>query len=138
MMAHPLLPKLRQLNLSGMLNTLDLRAEQACQENLSPLEFFALLLDDELERRDQQRLARRLVLSGCNPQKTLTLFDFSAAAGINRSFITDLATCAFVTRHENILFCGPTGVGNYGKFLLMERNSQNQVRFEEIFMKIFP
>jgi len=111
MMAHPLLPKLRQLNLSGMLNTLDLRAEQARQENLSPLEFFALLLDDELERRDQQRLARRLVLSGCNPQKTLTLFDFAAAAGINRSFITDLATCAFVTRHENILFCGPTGVG---------------------------
>lgn len=110
-MAHPLLPKLRQLNLSGMLNTLDLRAEQARQENLSPLEFFALLLDDELERRDQQRLARRLVLSGCNPQKTLTLFDFAAAAGINRSFITDLATCAFVTRHENILFCGPTGVG---------------------------
>jgi DNA replication protein DnaC len=111
MMAHPLLPKLRQLNLSGMLNTLDLRAEQARQENLSPLEFFALLLDDELERRDQQRLARRLILSGCNPQKTLTLFDFSAAAGINRSFITDLATCAYVTRHENILFCGPTGVG---------------------------
>jgi DNA replication protein DnaC len=111
MMAHPLLPKLRQLKLSGMLNTLDLRAEQARHENLSPLEFFALLLDDEVERRDMQRLARRLVISGCNPQKTLSSFDFSAAVGVNRSFITDLATCAFVARHENILICGPTGVG---------------------------
>jgi DNA replication protein DnaC len=111
MMTHPLLPKLRQLNLSGMLHTLDLRAEQASQENLSALEFFALLLDDELERRDQQRLGRRLLLSGCNPQKTSTSFDFTAAAGVSRSFITDLATCAFIDRHENILLCGPTGVG---------------------------
>ena len=42
---HPLLPKLRQLSLSGMLNTLDLRAEQAIQEHLAPLDFLALLLD---------------------------------------------------------------------------------------------
>jgi DNA replication protein DnaC len=111
MMAHPLLPKLRQLDLSGMLKTLDLRAEQARADNLSPLEFFALLLDDELERRDQQRLARRLILSGCNPQKTLSLFDFAAAPGVSRSFVTDLASCAFIARHENLLICGPTGVG---------------------------
>jgi len=108
---HPLLPKLKQLKLSGMLNTLDLRAEQASQEQLSPLEFFALLLDDELERRDQNRMVYRLGMSGCNPTKTLSQFDFSAAPGVNRSFITDLATCAFIQRHENVLFCGPTGVG---------------------------
>ena len=108
---HPLLPKLKQLSLSGMLNTLDLRAEQALQEQLTPLEFFALLLDDELERRDQNRLAYRLAISGCNPRKTLSQFDFSAAPGVNRSFLIDLASCAFIQRHENLLFCGPTGVG---------------------------
>lgn len=108
---HPLLPKLKQLKLSGMLNTLDLRAEQATQEQLSPLEFLALLLDDELERREQNRMAYRLATSGCNSTKTLAHFDFSAAPGVNRSFITDLATCAFILRHENVLFCGPTGVG---------------------------
>ena len=111
MNAHPLLPKLRQLKLSGMLHTLDLRAEQAGAEQLSPLEFFALLLDDELERRDQQCLARRLALSGCHPNKSLALFDFAAAAGVSRSFMTDLASCAFIARHENVLICGPTGVG---------------------------
>ena len=108
---HPLLPKLKQLKLSGMLNTLELRAEQASQEQLSPLEFFALLLDDELERREQNRMAYRLGTSGCNPSKTLSQYDFSAAPGVNRSFITDLATCAFIQRHENVLFCGPTGLG---------------------------
>lgn len=111
MMTHPLQPKLRQLKLSGMLQTLDLRAAQAVERQLNPVEFLALLLDDELERRSQQRLARRLAYSGCDSTKTLPQFDFSAAPGVNRTLIQDLATCAFIPRHENILLCGPTGVG---------------------------
>lgn len=111
MLTHPLLPKLRQLKLSGMLTTLDTRAAQALERQLSPTEFLALLLDDELERRLQQRLARRLKLSGCEAHKTLARFDFAAAPGVNRPFIQDLASCAFITRHENLLLTGPTGVG---------------------------
>jgi len=111
MMTHPLLPKLRQLRLSGMLATLDLRATQAVERQLAPLEFLALLLDDELERRNQGRLARRLAQSGCDGQKDLAHFDFAAAPGVNRPLIQDLSTCTFIARHENILLCGPTGVG---------------------------
>jgi DNA replication protein DnaC len=111
MLTHPLLPKLRQLKLSGMLLTLDTRAAQALERQLSPTEFLALLLDDELERRSQQSLARRLKLSGCDQHKTLARFDFSAAPGLNRPFIQDLASCAFIQRHENLLLTGPTGVG---------------------------
>ena len=33
MMSHPLLPKLRQLNLSGILNTLDVRVSQAASDS---------------------------------------------------------------------------------------------------------
>ena len=111
MMSHPLLPKLRQLKLSGMALTLDVRAAQALERQLSPVEFLALLLDDELERRDQHRLALRLAQSGCDSNKTLAHFDFLAAPAINRTYIQDLATCAFVARHENVLMCGPSGVG---------------------------
>src|SRR3990172_2540290 len=111
MITHPLLPKLRQLRLSGMLHTLDVRAAQALERQLTPLEFLALLLDDELERRNQRRLARRLSQSGCDSSKTLVHFDFAAAPGVNRALIQDLATCTFIARHENVLLCGPTGVG---------------------------
>jgi DNA replication protein DnaC len=111
MLTHPLLPKLRHLKLSGMLLTLDTRAAQATERHLSPTEFLALLLDDELERRRQQSLARRLKLSGCDALKTLARFDFSAAPGLNRPFIQDLASCAFIQRHENLLLTGPSGVG---------------------------
>jgi DNA replication protein DnaC len=111
MMPHPLLPKLRQLKLGGMALTLDVRASQAIERQLTPVEFLALLLDDELERRGQQRLAHRLAQSGCDACKTLAHFDFAAAPGINRSYIMDLAACTFIGRHENLLLCGPTGVG---------------------------
>ncbi len=111
MMAHPLLPKLRELRLSGMLLTLEARATQATERGLTPTEFLALLLDDELERRHQHRLALRMQQSGCDGQKTLAHFDFAAAPGVNRTLIQELAACAFIGRHENILFCGPTGVG---------------------------
>ena len=36
MMSHPLLPKLRQLRLSGILNTLDVRVSQAVDQQLAP------------------------------------------------------------------------------------------------------
>lgn len=111
MLSHPLLPKLRQLKLGGMVLTLDQRAAQAADRQLSPLEFLALLLDDELERRGQQRLARQLKLSGCEETKTLARFDFSAAPSLNRGFIQDLASCTFIQRHENLLLTGPSGVG---------------------------
>jgi DNA replication protein DnaC len=110
-MVHPLLPKLRQLRLSGMLDTLEVRAAQAVERGLSPGEFLALLLDDELERREQRRLGLRMKEAGCEDNKTLARFDFGACPSLNRSLVLELGTCAFVARHENLLICGPTGVG---------------------------
>jgi DNA replication protein DnaC len=111
MMTHPLQPKLRQLRLSGMLRTLEARAAETIDRGLSPTEFLALLLDDELERRQQNRLLVRMGHAGCSPEKTLAHFDFAAAPGVNRTLIHELATCTFIARHENVLLCGPTGVG---------------------------
>lgn len=108
---HPLLPKLRSLKLSGMLNTLEVRTEEATRERLSPGEFLALLLDDELERREQGRLKLRLQEAGWSDGKTLARFDFAATPSLNRTVVTELATCKFIERHQNLLVCGPTGVG---------------------------
>jgi DNA replication protein DnaC len=110
-LSHPLLPKLRQLKLSGILDTLETRAAQATRDQLSPTEFLAILLDDELERRDQAKLARRVTASGVDPTKTLAGFDFSAVPGVNRTLVADLATGTFVARAQNVILAGPTGVG---------------------------
>lgn len=33
------------------------------------------------------------------------------ASTVNRILIQDLSTCTYITRHENVLLCGPSGVG---------------------------
>src|SRR6266516_6060641 len=111
MLTHPLLPKLRALKLSGMLLTPDTRAAQAAQSELTPTEFLALLLDDELERRAQHRLRLRTKEAGVDPTRTLALFEFSAVPTLNRGPVLELGTCGFVARGENLLLCGPTGTG---------------------------
>jgi len=111
MLSHPLLPKLRRLRLSGMLDTLDTRAAQATRDQLAPTEFLAILLDDELERRDQTRLDRRVAEAGVDPAKTLAGFDFSAVPELRRGVVLELGTAMFVPRAENVILAGPTGVG---------------------------
>jgi len=111
MLNHPLAARLRQLRLSGMLLSLENRAAQAAEDQLSPTEFLALLLDDELERRRQAKFSRALKESGIDATKTLAQFDFSAVPQLNRTLVLELANAGFVERAVNTLICGPTGTG---------------------------
>ncbi|MDQ2997093.1 MAG: IS21-like element helper ATPase IstB [Chloroflexota bacterium] len=111
MLTHPLLPKLRELKLSGMLETLEARTQLAQETHLCPTEFLALLLDDEIERREQGRLLRQEREAGFESPKRLSQFDFSAAPTLSRSEVLERASCQFITRHENWLIYGPTGTG---------------------------
>ena len=111
MLRHPLHPKLRELRLSGMLSSLEERAELAREQNLTPVEFLALLLDDEIERRRQHGQARREQEAGFESLKLLSQFDFGAIPTLDKSLTLEMATCRFICEKENWLVCGPTGVG---------------------------
>lgn len=111
MLTHPLLPKLKELRLSGMLASLQERAELAREQQLSPVEFLALLIEDELERRHQRTQARRQKEAGFEYLKTLADFDFAAAPTLDKALVLEMATCGFIAAKENWLVCGPTGVG---------------------------
>jgi len=104
MLTHPLLPKLRALKLSGMAETFEQRAQTALEESMSPLEFFALLLDDELERREQNRLSKRIKESKIDERKTLNRFDFSAVPQVPKTLMADLALCPICRAGRRILF----------------------------------
>jgi DNA replication protein DnaC len=108
---HQLLPKLKSLRLSGILQTLEVRNQQAIEEKCTYVDFLQRLLEDEIERRNQKQLALRLRRSGLEPIKTMESFDFQFNASVNRQQIYDLATCGFVERAEGVWFLGPAGVG---------------------------
>jgi DNA replication protein DnaC len=108
---NQLLPKLKNLRLSGVLATLEVRNQQAIQEKCTYVEFVERLLEDEIERRNQKQLALRLRRSGLDPTKTLEAFDFQFNSSVNRQQVYDLATCRFVEAAESIWIVGPAGVG---------------------------
>ena len=107
--SHQLVPKLKNLRLSGILETLDVRNRQAIEEKLSFVEFLQRLLEDEVERRAQKQLAMRLRRASFDLEKTLEGFDFAFNPSVNRQQIFDLATCQFLERHENVLIQGQIG-----------------------------
>lgn len=108
---HQMTPHLKQLRLSGILETLEARNRQAIDAKWSYVEFLSRLLEDEVERRAQKQLVLRLRRSTVNTTKTLEGFDFSFNPTLNRQQILQLASCDFIRNGHNVLVCGPTGVG---------------------------
>jgi DNA replication protein DnaC len=106
-----LLPLLKQLRLSGMLDSLEMRAREAIEEKLSHTEFLALLLGDELARRDQQKFAQRQRRAGINIQKTMETFDFLFNPKVDQQKLRELATCRFLAEKAPVLLMGPCGTG---------------------------
>ena len=92
--------KLKTLKLGGMLLTLEMRRAQAEDQRLGHVEFLALLLDDEIDRRQSKMLAQRLHRARFEEPKTLEEFDFSFNPQIPAEQLRNLATCGFVERHE--------------------------------------
>jgi DNA replication protein DnaC len=103
---------LRQLRLSGLAAGLEPRLLQAQTEKLPPIDFLSTLVSDELLRRQDRLLDRRVTQAGFRDVgKTLDAFDFDFNKKLNRRLVFELATGRFVAQHEDGLFLGPPGTG---------------------------
>lgn len=106
-----LTPALKQLRLSGILDSLEARNRQAIDGRLAYTEFLALLIQDEVARREQKKFTSRLRRASFRAQKTLEGFDFDRLPGVNRSQVADLATGRYLDEHAPVLIVGPCGTG---------------------------
>lgn len=101
---------LRQLRLGGMADALSIRSQQARAESLGPLDFIGLLVHDELQRRRDRLLQRRIKGAGFRDQRTLDAFDWKFNT-LDRALIFELAGGRFIEQHEDALLLGNAGVG---------------------------
>lgn len=81
---------LRQLRLGGLADTLAVRAQQARADNLGPLDFLSLLVHDELDRRRDRLIERRVKAAAFRDRKTLDTFDWKFNASIDRALIYEI------------------------------------------------
>jgi DNA replication protein DnaC len=103
--------KLKELRLTGILQTLPIRIKQAEESNSGYQDFLMTLVEDEYERRQSGRLLKRLRQAGFEEEKTLEGFDFSFNPQIPAKKIKQLANCVYIENKENIFLLGPVGVG---------------------------
>src|SRR4029079_4676925 len=94
-----------------ILDSLDVRNRQAIDSKLSYTEFLALLIQDEVARREQKKFTLRLRRATFRTTKTLDQFDFERLPKLNRSLVHDLATGRYIQEHASVLIVGPCGTG---------------------------
>ncbi len=102
---------LKQLRLSGLAGTVSLRLQEAAANRLSHEEFLEILLQDELNVRQERMLSRRTKAADFHRLKTLEDFDWRFNPNIPRKQIYDLATGQFIRQSADLLLIGPPGVG---------------------------
>ena len=110
-MHDPLRSTLRQLRLSGLAASLDVRLQEAQASRLSHLEFLELILQDEVAVRDNRKLDRRIKLACFCNLRTLDQFDWEFNASLPRKQLFELATCKFLDDARDVLLMGPPGTG---------------------------
>jgi len=106
-----LAPMLKQLRLSGILDSLEVRNRQALEGKLAHTEFLALLIADEIARREHKKFSLRLRRAAFRGEKTLENFDFGFNPTIDKALILELATCRFLDEKVSILIAGRSGTG---------------------------
>jgi DNA replication protein DnaC len=107
----PTLDKLNQLKLKGMARALLEQQEHAEYHRLSFEDRLGLLVDRELQDRDNRRLHRYLATARLRTSACVADIDFHHPRGLDRSQILHLAACYWVDAHQQVLIVGPTGAG---------------------------
>jgi DNA replication protein DnaC len=110
-MNDSLMTTLKQLRLSGLAQTLDVRLQEAGGNHLTHAEFLELILQDELLVRKERQIARRVKSASFRELKSLEEFDWSFNPSLKKSEIYDLATGRFIEQRRDVLFCAPPGTG---------------------------
>ena len=111
MLTHPLFEQLTRLRLFGMLLALKELMNAADAERLGFEERLGLLVDREICQRENRQLASRLRKAKLRQSACVEDVDFRHRRGLDQAMFLQLAQCAWIKQHHNVLIIGPTGVG---------------------------
>jgi DNA replication protein DnaC len=111
MFTHPTLDQLNQLGLFGMAKAFGEAETSSEAAALTHPEWLALLLDREVIYRHDRKLAARLRYARLRQQAAVEDVDYRAVRGLDRALFQKLVIGDWIDAHDNLIICGPTGVG---------------------------
>src|SRR6202022_515329 len=100
-----------QLGLFGMAQAFEEIVASDHAATLGFPECLGLLLDRETTYRYDRKLRARLRYARLRHQATVEDVDYRTTRGIDRALFHKLAECSWIDAHDNLIICGPTGIG---------------------------
>lgn len=108
---NKLLTNFEMLKLDKMKDYYPNYVDTATKNNKSLTEALLDLTNKEIEYRNERASQIQITVSAFPYKKEIEDFDFDYQPSINKQEISELNNLGFLTKHENILFVGPSGVG---------------------------
>jgi DNA replication protein DnaC len=102
---------LKILKLPTFLREYAKQARLSADEGVDHITYLARLAELELIDRERRLVERRIKQARFPTVKQLESFDFKAVPGLNKMLVLDLARSEYVSRRENVILLGPSGVG---------------------------
>lgn len=111
MLLNPTTHKLQQLRLHAMAKAFKDQQDQPPITQLSFEDRLGLLVDIEVTARENRRLQTRLRNARLQQSACIEDIDYHSPRHLDKSLLSTLAQCHWVTTHHNILIVGPCGTG---------------------------
>jgi DNA replication protein DnaC len=111
LLTHPTLELMHQLGFNGMAKAFSEIEASGEGTTLTHPEWLGLLLDREVTYRHDKRLRARLRYARLRHQAAIEDVDYRAARGLDRALFNKLVEGSWIDAHDNLILCGPTGIG---------------------------
>lgn len=106
-----ILNKMSHMKLHGMLRSYQTMLESNQHHDLTHDELINILIQTEWEDRENKKVTRNLRLARFRYDASIEEISFATQRGLDKTQFMRLADMGFITRKENILITGSTGVG---------------------------
>lgn len=100
-----------EINLKGMLMSLDQTLKEATSESWGYTDLLDVLLQSEYDHREKRKIESRLRRSKLKRQASFEDFDFTAKRTITKAQVKELRSLRWLEQSRPVLLMGPTGVG---------------------------
>jgi len=104
--------KLIEMHMTAMADAYRIQISDPSMHNMSFEDRMGLLVDIEYTSRKNNRL-QRLIRNAAFDQHQASIADINYRSGrkLNKSLITRLSSCEYITNHHNVIVLGATGSG---------------------------
>ena len=104
--------KLIEMRLTAMADAFRIQMNDSSMKDISFEDRFGMLVDIEYTNRKNNRLKRLIRNAELEqPDASIAAIDYTSGHKLNKSLITHLATCDYITDYRNIFITGATGSG---------------------------